>query len=114
MAAPHGRSILSTRTRRLVKVANALIGVVNGRTGSYRPTSIPPPALAGGGFAEAASVQRTIRIKAMLVLLNPKWLPSEARQHAPQPLLELDLRLPAQKLPGPRDVGLANLGIIDW
>src|SRR5512141_885678 len=49
----------------------------------------------------------------MLAFLDAKWLPPEARQHAPQPLLELDFRLPAQHLPGSGDVGLANLWVVD-
>src|SRR5215210_1521549 len=68
---------------------------------------------AGCGLAEAAKTQRPIANRAMLAFLNRKWLPPEARQHAPQPLLELDFRLPAQHLPGSGDVGLANLWIVD-
>src|SRR5690348_6449808 len=76
------------------------------------PTSIPRAAAALVGDTVAASAQRTIVIRAMLAFLNRKWLPPEARQHAPQPLLELDLGLPAQHLPGSGDVGLANLWIV--
>src|SRR5215210_5568037 len=68
---------------------------------------------AGCGLADAARTQRPIANRAMLALLNAKWLPPETRQQAPQPLLELDGRLPAQQLPGSGDVGLANLGIVD-
>jgi hypothetical protein len=79
------------------------------------PTSIPRDAKAGSGFALAATADRTIAIRAMLsLLLDPKWLPSEARQHSPKPLFQLDLGLPAQQLPGSRDVGLADLRIVDW
>src|SRR3954465_1071862 len=74
---------------------------------------MPRAAPAGCDRTVPASTQRTIVIRAMQVFLDPKWLPSEARQHAPQPLLELDFRLPAQHLPGSGDVGLANLWIVD-
>src|SRR5437763_6243852 len=50
----------------------------------------------------------------MRALLNPNWLPSEARQHAPEPLFQIDLGLPAEELLGSRDVRLANLRIVDW
>src|SRR5690349_699503 len=76
------------------------------------PTSIPRAAPAGCASTVAASTQRTIVIRAMQVFLDPKWLPSEGRQHPPQSLFELDLRLPAQHLPGSGDVGLANLRIV--
>src|SRR4051794_19639298 len=74
---------------------------------------MPRAAPAGCDRTVPASTQRTIVIRAMQVFLDPKWLPSEARQHAPQPLLELDLRFPAQHLPGSGDVGLTNLRIVD-
>jgi hypothetical protein len=99
----------------LWNAANDLAGAIIDCDGSYMPISIPGDALAGSGLAVAARTERTIAIRAMLsLLLDPKWLPSEARQHPPQPLFKLDLRLPAQQLPGPRDIGLANLGIVDW
>src|SRR6187431_2903279 len=34
-------------------------------------------------------------------------------QHAPEPVLERDLRFPAEQLPCTGDVGLANLGVVD-
>src|SRR5919109_4567224 len=76
------------------------------------PTSMPRAAAAGSGFAVAATPQRTTVTRAMLDFLNAKWLPPEARQHPPQPLLELHFRLPAQHLPGAGDLGLANLRIV--
>src|SRR5919204_5015695 len=76
------------------------------------PTSMPRAAAAGCGFAVAAKAQRTTVSRAMLDFLNAKWLPPEARQHAPEPLLEFDFGLPAQHLPGSGDVGLANLRIV--
>src|SRR5919197_2529615 len=76
------------------------------------PTSIPRAAAAGSGLAVAAKAQRTIVARAMLDFLNAKWLPPEARQQPPEPLLELHFRLPAQHLPGAGDVGLANLWIV--
>src|ERR1051325_7495740 len=77
------------------------------------PTSMPRAAPAGCALTVAARTQRTIVIRAMQIFLDPKWLPSEGGQHAPQSLFELDLRLPAQHLPGSGDVGLANLRIVD-
>src|SRR3954463_9009605 len=74
---------------------------------------MPRAAPAGCDRTVPASTQRTIVIRAMQIFLDPKWLLSEARQHAPQPLLELELRLPAQHLPGSGDVGLANLRVVD-
>src|SRR4030095_2334777 len=44
--------------------------------------------------------------------LNTHWLPSEGGLHPAQSLLELDLGLPAQNLPCPRDVRLARLRIV--
>src|ERR1051325_1412746 len=77
------------------------------------PTSMPRAAPAGCALTVAARTQRTIVIRAMQIFLDPKWLPSEGGQHAPQSLLEFDLGLPAQHLPGSGDVGLANLRIVD-
>src|SRR4051795_6095377 len=74
---------------------------------------MPRAAPAGCDRTVPASTQRTIVIRAMQIFLDPKWLLSEARQHPPQPLLELNLRLPAQHLPGSGDVRLANLRIVD-
>src|SRR4051794_5526775 len=74
---------------------------------------MPRAAPADCGLAVAASTQRMIVIRAMQILLDPKWLPSKARQHAPEPFFELDFRLPAQHLPGSGDVWLANLRIVD-
>src|SRR5512132_3826600 len=76
------------------------------------PTSMPRAAAAGCGFADAATTHRTMVARAMLDFLNANWLPPEARQHAPQPLLELHFRLPAQHLPGSGDVWPANLRIV--
>src|SRR5919206_2829293 len=76
------------------------------------PTSIPRAADAWSGLTVAARPQRTIVIRAMLAFLNGNWLLPETRQHPPEPLLELDFRLPAQHLPGSGDVGLANLRIV--
>src|SRR5512133_3377141 len=75
---------------------------------------MPREAAAGSGLTVAATAQRTTVNKAMLSLLDVKWLPPEARQHAPEPFLELNFGLPAQDLPCSGDVGLANLRIVDW
>src|SRR5215210_8537705 len=45
--------------------------------------------------------------------LNTHRLPSEARQHPPEPLFEFDLGFPTKDLLGPGDVGLSNLWIVD-
>src|SRR5438093_12989309 len=78
------------------------------------PFIIPRAASAFSGRAVAATALRTIVMRAMPIRLDPKWLPSEGWQHAPQTLFQLDLRLPAEQLPGPGDVRLANLRIVDW
>src|SRR5690242_16821497 len=45
--------------------------------------------------------------------LHTDGLPAEGREHPSEPLLQLDLRLPAENLLRPRDVRLADLGIVD-
>src|SRR5256885_7686517 len=45
--------------------------------------------------------------------LDTHGLPAEGREHPSEPLLQLDLRLPAEHLLRPRDVGLAHLGVVD-
>src|SRR5205085_7654796 len=45
--------------------------------------------------------------------LHTDGFPAEGREHPSEPLLQLDLRLPAEHLLGPRDVRLADLGIVD-
>src|SRR5215210_2223026 len=99
--------------RSFTSVGNVFVGATSGCTGSNRPTSMPRAAAVSGGRVVPATAQRAIVTRAMLTFLNFKWLPPEARQHPPQPLLELDFRLPAQHLPGSGDVGLANLRIVD-
>src|SRR5918911_3094174 len=49
---------------------------------------------------------------ARLPRLYTHGLPAEGREHPSEPLLQLDLRLPAEHLLGPRDVRLADLGIV--
>jgi hypothetical protein len=44
--------------------------------------------------------------------LNTEWLPSEARQHPPKPLFELDLRCPAEYLFCTSYVGLTYLRVV--
>src|ERR671935_586858 len=83
------------------------------------PAKNPRPTLEDDWFvlavaAVAVTAVSAIATRAMQMRLDPNRLPSESRQHAPQALFELDLRLPAQQLPGPGDVGLANLRIVDW
>src|SRR6266516_6368302 len=74
---------------------------------------MPRAAAAWGGFAVAAKTQRTSVNRTMLSRLGTNGFPPEARQHAPEPLLALDFRLPAEQLPGPGDVGLTDLRVID-
>src|SRR6266498_1016783 len=76
------------------------------------PTSIPRAAAAGSGFAVAAKPHKTSVSKAIESFLDIERFPPEARQHPPESLFELDLGLPAQQLPGSRDVGLADLRIV--
>src|SRR6266496_5149347 len=76
------------------------------------PTSMPRAAAAGSGFAVAAKPHKTSVSKAIESFLDIERFPPEARQHAPESLFELDLGLPAQQLPGSRDIGLADLRII--
>src|ERR671936_1074565 len=45
--------------------------------------------------------------------LDTDGLPAEGREHPSEPLLQLDLRLPAEHLPRTGDVGLAHLRIVD-
>src|SRR5439155_26838620 len=111
---PQDRSIRTTCTRRLANVAKVLSGEMIGWTGSYIPTSIRRAASAWSGWAEAATIDSMITSRAMLSFLDPKWLPSEGWQHAPQTLFELDLRFPAQHVPGSGDLGLTSRGVVDW
>src|SRR4029453_5824152 len=78
------------------------------------PTSMPRAAAARSGFTVAATAQRTTVNRAMLSLLDVKWLPPEAAPHPPEPFFELDFRLPAQHLHSAGDVGPANLWVVDW
>src|SRR2546430_5860535 len=68
-------------------------------------------------LAEAAGAAATATAKATAVAatsrLDTDGLPAEGREHPSEPLLQLDLRLPAENLLRPRDVGLAHLGIVD-
>src|SRR5438105_10811358 len=45
--------------------------------------------------------------------LDTQRLPFVRLQDTAQPVLEIDLRLPAEQLPGPGDVGLADLRVVD-
>src|SRR5438552_15774739 len=63
-------------------------------------------ALAAGAATRAAT-------SAARNALDTDGLPAEGREHPSEPLLQLDLRLPAEHLLGPRDVRLTDLGIVD-
>src|SRR2546421_3968823 len=63
------------------------------------------PLAAGAAIRTAAQTA----IKA----LHTDGLPAEGREHPSEPLLQLDLRLPAEHLLGPSDVRLADLRIVD-
>src|SRR6266536_4016530 len=69
------------------------------------PISIPDEAVAAGTHSAAATASAAASTQRRS---RTYWSPS---QHAPETLFELDLRLPAQDLPGPRDVGLPDLRI---
>src|SRR5919109_2264434 len=60
--------------------------------------------------ATAAAARTKTRKRA--TRLNTHWLPSEARQQPPEPLLKFDLWFPAKNLLGPGDVGLSCLWIV--
>src|SRR5918999_1882045 len=62
--------------------------------------------------ATAAAARDNTRKRA--TRLNTDWLPSEARQHSPEPLLELDLRCPAEYLFCTSYVRLTYLWIVHW
>src|SRR5438067_6861280 len=77
---------------------------------SWMPTSRCRCACAAGTARPAAT--RTIAAKTPTRLRNDR-LPSEARKHAAQTFLELDLRLPVEQLASTSDVRLPNLWIVD-
>src|SRR5918912_1093715 len=64
-----------------------------------------------GGAAIAATT--TSAAAARTPRLHTDGLPAEGREHPSEPLLQLDLRLPAENLLRPRDVRLADLRIVD-
>src|SRR5947207_1746589 len=77
---------------------------------SWMPTSMWALADAAGTHRPAAA--KTIAAKTPRRLGN-EWLPPEARKHAAQSFLELNLRLPAEELARPGDIGLPDLRIVD-
>src|SRR5256885_8751196 len=64
-------------------------------------------------LALAAGATRRTAAHAARSALHTDGLPAEGREHPSEPLLQLDLRLPAENLLRPRDVRLADLGIVD-
>src|SRR5918911_3926692 len=64
-------------------------------------------------LALAAGARTRTATTAAQNALHTDGLPAEGREHPSEPLLQLDLRLPAEHLLRPRDVGLANLRIVD-
>src|SRR5438128_10806997 len=66
-------------------------------------------AKAGGAATRAATTAAAARTPR----LDTDGLPAEGREHPSEPLLQLDLQLPAEHLPRARDVGLPNLRIVD-
>src|SRR5437016_6115390 len=68
------------------------------------------------GLAVAAGTERAAATRRVTArpprLLHTYRLSSERGKHSPEPLLELDLRLPAQHLLRPRDVRLAHLRVV--
>src|SRR5438876_2986011 len=77
---------------------------------SWMPTSMCAPAPAAGTPSPTAS-SRTATTTPMR--LRNERLPPERPDHAPESLLELDLRFPAGHLARARDVRLAHLRIVD-
>src|SRR5438093_6280602 len=77
---------------------------------SWIPTSMCALADAAGTARPAAT--RTIAAATPMRLGNDR-LPSETRQHAASPFLELNRRLPAEKLARAGDVGLPDLRVVD-
>src|ERR671938_1424375 len=63
------------------------------------------------GTASPATAATAAAASAMR--LHTYRLPAERLEHPPQALVELDLRLPAEDLLRPRDVGLAHLRVVD-
>src|SRR5919197_4287789 len=64
-------------------------------------------------FAAGARAPATISATRAIPALDTDGLPAEGREHPSEPLLQLDLRLPPENLLRPRDVRLADLGIVD-
>src|SRR5438128_8976998 len=64
-------------------------------------------------LALAAGATRRKAAQTARNVLHTDGLPAEGREHPSEPLLQLDLGLPAEHLPGPRDVRLADLRIVD-
>jgi hypothetical protein len=74
------------------------------------PTSIPRAAFDAGTARPATTA--SVAAKTPTCLRNDR-LPFDVAEHAAQALLELDRGLPAEQLPGPRDVRLPDLRIVD-
>src|SRR5690349_24266853 len=66
-------------------------------------------AFAAGTASPAA---RTSTAPMTPICLRNEWLPTQRLQHAPEPVLELDLRLPTEQLTCARDVRLAHLRVV--
>src|SRR5581483_10452067 len=66
----------------------------------------PAPDTPTRAAAQIAAAVRAAR-------LNTDRLSSACAQHSPEAFLQLDLGLPAEDLPGSRDVGLPDLRIVD-
>src|SRR5215813_4589970 len=71
-------------------------------------------AASAGAGAVAAGTQRPAAA-ARVAARTRHGLDTDRRpsQHAPEPVFELDLRLPAEQLAGAGDVGLADLRVVD-
>src|SRR5437763_13817142 len=64
-------------------------------------------------LAEAAGAAMRTTANAAITALHTNGLPAEGREHPSEPLLQLDLRLPAEHLPRTRAVGLSHLRVVD-
>src|SRR5947208_3438883 len=71
------------------------------------------PALAPAEIKPATRIVAIVKTISLLDM-DSLSLPFLRGQQSAQPLFEWNCRLPAEHLPGARDVGLTNLRVVDW
>src|SRR5438128_673040 len=109
-AAARQESVMRTTwTCRPARIGNVVPGSPSVLASSSRPTSIPGDALAAGTQSAAAA---TTTARTPPNRLDTGRLTPPALDPAPQPVLEVDLGLPAQHLACPRDVGPPHLRVV--